>query len=578
MMSNSRNRASGHERDYAISDAAEIIGASGAARHWGSFASIATRRRSTIVTRCCSCFARTGWRTLCLISAILIVSLLSARFEPSAESEARYAMNHFVDDDQLTELHRLSHAGPLKSTDFLARHRCSGLAWSAGGWMDAQFATWQQALGRKPLTNAELAAAWLQRPSLCRMQVIRGRVYFVPRPLRPGDDSDDRPRTAGVQDCADFLRLRMVAAALTRALRHAVLPDVDLLLETLDDPGAAHASAAPPGHPDDGHHGHASGAAVSINRVPLFALNRFRGASDLLVPWSIGPHAPFWLPETASLERSGRSRTGTTAITERKAAEASLRSGSGKVQEAGFSQSGDAMADWEHGKTARSKRWQRRRNAAVFRGSDTGSCHADQPCFLKDSARGRVCVWMRDNAALAASALDFSLALPANAHSDVMAACPHSSPSMSLSDQTRLFNFVLHLDGNSHSARLGDLLQRDWAVLRVASPFESMLDAIFTPGVHFVPVREDLGDLADALMGLRANTSAAMNIAARATAAALAHLNADAQSCYWVELLLRYSSVTGMPRTLPLHRRAVPALADASWWTWLSNLAARWGP
>ena len=208
-------------------------------------------------------------------------------------------------------------AAPLPPTLARARWRCDNLRWSSRGLIAAQLAPFERTL---PVALAEAReVAWLNcafpwTGHLLRLQIISGDVFVVPPPS---------PLACAAYR-VDDLRLRALAAILTRVSHAARVPDVDFLVNIWDD--AALVSG------DDA-------------RVPVFSFNRVAGnASRMVLLLLIAePAYPFLDAEAlaaADVASGGRGISGAAC-------------------------DDDAMR--------RAERWAQRADRAVFRGSATGA-------------------------------------------------------------------------------------------------------------------------------------------------------------------------------------------------------------
>lgn len=104
------------------------------------------------------------------------------------------------------------------------------------------------------------------------------------------------------------------------------------------------------------------------------------------------------------------------------------------------------------------------------------------------------------------------------------------------------YKYLLHLDGQSCSSRLEQLLVMGSVVLKEESGYHSFFHHLLKPHQHYLPVwSEGPEDVKQMLEWARAHDSQAQQIAERAQAFAAQYLHSDALMCYWVTLLKRLS-------------------------------------
>jgi len=84
-------------------------------------------------------------------------------------------------------------------------------------------------------------------------------------------------------------------------------------------------------------------------------------------------------------------------------------------------------------------------------------------------------------------------------------------------EQQVMYKYAVYLDGNVGAGRLGALLGLGFVVLAPSSSKPAtLLRMHMKPMVHYVPLREDLGDLREALLWLREHDGLAFDISAKA--------------------------------------------------------------
>ena len=379
-------------------------------------------------------------------------------------------------------------AAPLEPALARARWRCDSLRWTARGAVAAQLAPFERT------APAALAAAredaWLNcafpfTGHLLRLQVIAGEVYIVPPPA---------PLACAAYR-VDDLRVRALAAILTRVARKVQLPDIDFLVNIWDD---------------------ASLASGDDARVPVFAFNRLGGNASrmVLLPLIAEPAFPFL--DTEELAAADATAAASSSDDSRREC------------------AGDNEA-------RRARRWARRADRAVFRGTATGN-------------RAELCDKLNDGGApgsLRAQRLDFGLT-SGIASAGANAACHRGAAPLSMAAQARIFNAVLLIDGHAAAWRIVRQFPYDMLVIAAASCCETYVHLVLDADSggsgggggdsgEVWPVAADLSDLDAVLARLVADRRAAMATAARARSFALSHLNDDATTCYALELFSRYS-------------------------------------
>ena len=371
-------------------------------------------------------------------------------------------------------------AAPLAPALARARWRCDSLRWSSRGLVAAQLAPFehtQPAALASAREEAWLNCAFPWTGHLLRLQVIGGVVYVVPPPA---------PLACAAYR-VDDLRLRALAAILTRVSHAARLPDVDFLVNIWDD---------------------AKLTSGDDDRVPVFAFNRLAGNASrmVLLPLIAEPAYPFLDAEALA------------------------------AADAASGGAGDERGCADGAAARRAERWARRADRAVFRGTSTGTRAALCDALNAGGAPG----------SQRAARLDVGLTDGA-ADSGPAAACHRGAAPLSMSSQARIFNAVLLVDGNAAAWRIVRQLPYDVLVIAAASCCETYvhlaLDAEDGGGGtgEVWRVAADLSDIDAALARLVADRSAAMATAARSRAFALSHLNDDATTCYTLELFSRYA-------------------------------------
>lgn len=122
-----------------------------------------------------------------------------------------------------------------------------------------------------------------------------------------------------------------------------------------------------------------------------------------------------------------------------------------------------------------------------------------------------------------------------------------------------MYKMVVNIDGNSVADRLPSQLVTNSVILKQqSSNVEYWYDEI-KPWQHYVPVANDLSDLASVVERIRHNDTLLQSISDAATAYVLRNLNPDSCRCYWVQLFKEYSKFVDNVETLPNARRGCPA-------------------
>lgn len=103
------------------------------------------------------------------------------------------------------------------------------------------------------------------------------------------------------------------------------------------------------------------------------------------------------------------------------------------------------------------------------------------------------------------------------------------------------YKFLMHLDGNTSSERLRNLLALNSVVLKQESPYEEFYFRFLKPYTHFVPVKTDLSDLLTTLEHLRNDDKLCRHIADEGMSFVQNELNYQSVLTYFAELLTEYA-------------------------------------
>ncbi len=107
------------------------------------------------------------------------------------------------------------------------------------------------------------------------------------------------------------------------------------------------------------------------------------------------------------------------------------------------------------------------------------------------------------------------------------------------------YKYQIWIDGNAPSySNSGWLLYSGSTVLKVNSEYTQWYYKELIPGVHYVPVKEDLSDLVDQLLNLKNHEDYAQEIALNSVKFAREHISYEAMLLYLKELLFAYSDLT----------------------------------
>jgi hypothetical protein len=131
---------------------------------------------------------------------------------------------------------------------------------------------------------------------------------------------------------------------------------------------------------------------------------------------------------------------------------------------------------------------------------------------------------------------------------------PASRGFMSMADQLRTFALCLDVQGKGYSSRVKFLLHSGRPLLLAKRPWVEHYHSALRPWQHYIPVREDLADLAERVRWAHAHPADAARIAAEAQQFARERLTSDALLREWRTVLTRMSA---SPSTLD------PPSADA---------------
>mmetsp|Transcript_11697 Transcript_11697/g.25086 ORF Transcript_11697/g.25086 Transcript_11697/m.25086 type:complete len:439 (-) Transcript_11697:325-1641(-) len=106
------------------------------------------------------------------------------------------------------------------------------------------------------------------------------------------------------------------------------------------------------------------------------------------------------------------------------------------------------------------------------------------------------------------------------------------------------YKYLLHLDGQSCSSRLEQLLALGSLVLKEESGYYAFFHRLLQPYQHYVPVwKKEPEDTLEVLQWASQHDEEAHGIAVRAQQLALTYLNKEALACYWYTTLARLSSL-----------------------------------
>lgn len=103
------------------------------------------------------------------------------------------------------------------------------------------------------------------------------------------------------------------------------------------------------------------------------------------------------------------------------------------------------------------------------------------------------------------------------------------------------YKYLLSIDGTVAAYRIPALLAGNSALFLPASPWYEHFYSQLEPWVHFVPVKEDLGDVVQQLLWARKHDAAVKNISRNARLFARDHLTAEQVYCYYFKVLHTYN-------------------------------------
>jgi hypothetical protein len=120
------------------------------------------------------------------------------------------------------------------------------------------------------------------------------------------------------------------------------------------------------------------------------------------------------------------------------------------------------------------------------------------------------------------------------------------SPRISMTDQSKRFKYVVYMEGACGWAdRLKLLLAAGFVVFLQETPCTEFFTPLLQPMVHYVPVRNDLGDLVERIRWARENDEEAREIAENAAEFAASLLSQRAIDRYIYHLFRRYGEHWG---------------------------------
>ncbi|KAG2482151.1 hypothetical protein HYH03_018895 [Edaphochlamys debaryana] len=112
------------------------------------------------------------------------------------------------------------------------------------------------------------------------------------------------------------------------------------------------------------------------------------------------------------------------------------------------------------------------------------------------------------------------------------------------------YRYVLVIDGNSATSRLGPLLFSNTTILKQASPITEFFYGSLRPFVHYVPFSNTAEDLLSVIEWVRNNDAAAREIAANAYRWAVTHLSGRSVADYVGTMLNAYGRLQRFEPTL----------------------------
>ncbi|GAX81868.1 hypothetical protein CEUSTIGMA_g9296.t1, partial [Chlamydomonas eustigma] len=106
------------------------------------------------------------------------------------------------------------------------------------------------------------------------------------------------------------------------------------------------------------------------------------------------------------------------------------------------------------------------------------------------------------------------------------------------------YKYLLHLDGQTCSSRLEQLLVMGSLVMKEESGYQAFYHHLMKPHVHYMPVwKEGPEDMLEALTWALGHEEEAQEMGRRAQRLAQQYLTQEALECYWVILLSRLSKL-----------------------------------
>jgi len=189
-------------------------------------------------------------------------------------------------------------------------------------------------------------------------------------------------------------------------------------------------------------------------------------------------------------------------------------------------------------------RWEDKIGKAVFRGSPTGGIY-DVPGW-REKPRAVAALLSKEHPELLDAAFTSLEVQTTDAARGEMEALGLRGERLSLDEQLR-YKMILNLDGNSLADRFPVQLAGNSVILKQDSDSVEYWYSDLTPNTHYIPIKRDLSDLIPTLNRSLSEEGAGelRRMASAGSEFVLSRLQPDSCWCYWLTLLVWYSSFIG---------------------------------
>ena len=104
------------------------------------------------------------------------------------------------------------------------------------------------------------------------------------------------------------------------------------------------------------------------------------------------------------------------------------------------------------------------------------------------------------------------------------------------------YKYIIYIEGNSAAYRLSYMLSKNSVILKVESKYKLWFEHLLIAYEHYVPIKEDLSDLADVIKWCKLNDKKCKKIASNANAFCKKHFNRDYIYDYMQNIFINISN------------------------------------